>query len=73
MEDFIGEKSEIYHLVQEAGEHDGLRVVGTEAFCMCKSLKQVKYPDSVEEIGLDAFTGSGLESFVAPKFLKTIH
>lgn len=50
-----------------------LRLVGNGAFYGCTYLKRVDLPDSVEEIGIDAFGFSGLESFVAPKALLTVH
>lgn len=66
------------HLLERAGESplegdSQLRLVGNGAFYACPSLKMVNLPDSVEEIGTDAFGCSGLESFTAPKALQTIH
>lgn len=49
-----------------------LRLIGREAFCGCSSLRNIDLPDSVEEIGVDAFLSSGLETFVAPKALRTL-
>lgn len=50
-----------------------LRVIEREAFYNCASLKSAELPDGLEEIGLNAFGASGLESFVAPKALRMIH
>lgn len=49
-----------------------LRVVGESAFCKCSGLKKIDLPDCVEEIRPYAFSRSGLESFTAPKALRTI-
>lgn len=49
-----------------------LKVIEREAFNSCSSLKNIQLPDCVEEIGLDAFNGTGLESFVAPPSLKVL-
>lgn len=48
-------------------------MIHREAFCYCSSLKRIDLPDGVEEIGLDAFYSAGLESFTAPKALRTLH
>ena len=53
-------------------EGSKLRVIGREAFNNCTNLRGIDLPDSVVEIGLDAFYGSGLETFVAPRALRTI-
>ena len=50
-----------------------LRLVGSGAFSACTCLKVVDLPDSVEELGIGAFAGSGLESFTVPKALRTVH
>ena len=57
---------------RRSGSRSGLRVIGRGAFCGCTSLKGVRLPDSLEEIGLDAFRESGLEDFVAPRSLRTV-
>ena len=49
-----------------------LRLIDREAFCGCSSLRAIDLPDSVEEIGLDSFYGSGLEAFTAPKALRVL-
>lgn len=49
-----------------------MKTIGREAFLGCTGLKNIDLPDSVEEIGLDAFNGSGLEAFVAPSSLRII-
>ena len=58
--------------VSEFDEQDRLKIIGREAFCRCSNLRKVDLPDSVDEIGLDAFADSGLESFTAPKSLRII-
>lgn len=49
-----------------------LQLVDREVFSGCAGLRGIELPDGVEEICLDAFIGSGLESFVAPKSLRVI-
>ena len=49
-----------------------MRVIGREAFYRCVSLRKAKFPNSIEEIGLDAFRESGLENFTAPTSLRAI-
>ena len=39
----------------------------------CKNLKQIELPSELESIGVLCFCDSGLESFVAPRALRTIH
>ena len=53
-------------------EGSRLNVIGREAFDSCSSLRNIQLPDCVEEIGLDAFNSSGLESFVAPPSLRVL-
>ena len=53
-------------------EGSKLKVIGREAFDRCSSLRNIQLPDCVEEIGLDAFNGTGLESFVAPPSLRVL-
>ena len=53
-------------------EGSKLKVVGENAFNGCSSLRNIQLPDCVEEIGLDAFNSSGLESFVAPPSLRVL-
>lgn len=50
-----------------------LRIVHARAFYGCASLTAIELPDTLEEIGIDAFRESGLESFAAPKSMKRIH
>lgn len=42
------------------------------AFCGCKSLTAVELPESIEEIGIDAFRKSGLESVKTPRSVRII-
>ena len=49
-----------------------LKVIRKDAFADSSDLKVVQLPDSVEEIGLDAFRQTGVENFVAPKSLRII-
>lgn len=58
--------------VDQPAEQSRLMVVGREAFCNCVCLSWVELPDSVVEIGLDAFCHSGIRSFKAPKSLRII-
>ena len=53
-------------------EGSRLKVIEREAFYSCSSLQNIQLPDYVEEIGLDAFNGTGLESFVAPPSLRVL-
>ena len=50
-----------------------LRIVHARVFYGCASLTTIELPDTLEEIGIDAFRESGLESFAAPKSVKRIH
>ena len=36
------------------------------------NLRKIWFPDGLREIGLFAFSGSGIDSFVAPRSLRTI-
>ena len=49
-----------------------LKTISAEAFRDCASLKNVELPDGLEEIGLCAFDGSGLESIATPPSVRTI-
>ena len=48
-------------------------MICTKAFCGCSSLIEVELPDGIEEIGIDAFCGTGLESLVMPSSVRIIH
>ena len=50
----------------------GLTVIPDEAFADCVSLKAVVFPDTLVEIRSDAFSGSGLTEFIAPRALASI-
>ena len=47
-------------------------MIRTRAFYGCGSLAGVELPDTLEEIGIDAFRESGLESITIPEAVKTI-
>ena len=49
-----------------------LRAIRAEAFRGCCSLKHTEFPDTLKEIGHEAFRESGLESLTAPKSLKQL-
>lgn len=61
-------KEQIKTLVLE----DGVTSVGDNAFYYCKSLTSVTIPDSVTEIGLMAFSYTGLTSIYLPASVVTI-
>ena len=42
------------------------------AFYGCKSLTAVELPEGIEEIGIDAFRASGLESVTTPRSVRII-
>lgn len=42
-------------------------VIGYEAFAWCENLKGIKLPDTMREIGEDAFYGAALDSIVLPE------
>ena len=50
----------------------GLTVIPDEAFADCVSLKAVVFPDTLVQIRSDAFSGSGLTEFIAPRALASI-
>lgn len=49
-----------------------VKEIQSETFYMCKRLRYIRLPDSLEEIGNSAFEGSGLESIDFPAELKKI-
>ena len=49
-----------------------LEVVEQHTFCQCKNLKHVNFPESLEEIGIGAFGGSGLDDIEFPASLRVI-
>lgn len=55
-------------------EYEGKTVtkIGDEAFAYCENLKQVTIPDTITEIGENAFADSGLTSVEIPASVKTI-
>ena len=50
-----------------------LRLICTRAFYGCESLAAVDFPDGLEEMGVDAFCESGLESVTTPLSTRIIH
>lgn len=53
-------------------EESKLRVIGMDAFSECTGLKGIEFPDGLEEIGIRAFGGSGLESAEMPPSVKVV-
>ena len=47
-------------------------MIGNGAFCGCSSLRAVELPDGLEEIGLQAFMGSGLKSVATQNSVSVI-
>jgi len=53
---------------------DGVDYIGDQAFCYCRSLKEIIIPEGVEEIRKDTFFDCpSLTRVVLPKSLKVIH
>lgn len=50
-----------------------LKVIGDNAFMGCNNLKSILFPNGLKEIGLSAFSGSGLESVTMPPSMEIIH
>ena len=62
-----------YHdSVERVVVKDGVRVIGKSAFRVCSKLKHVELPDSVCEIGEDAFIDTVLEDFRVPAKLEKL-
>ena len=49
-----------------------LKVIATQTFFGCKSLKSVEFSEGLEEIGLSAFAYSGIEDVILPSSTRTI-
>lgn len=49
-----------------------LKVICANAFHECRSLRGIGLPDNLEEIGVGAFSQSGLESVLIPQSVKRI-
>ena len=49
-----------------------LRTIGEGAFQNCSNLRDIDLPDGLDEIGLDAFKESGLESIAFPASLRAV-
>ena len=45
----------LYKSVEKIILNEGIKKLGEGCFCDCRSLKEINIPDSVEEIGADAF------------------
>ena len=45
---------------------EGVEVIDSQAFCECEKLTELTLPDSVKEIGLDAFRNCGMKSVILP-------
>ena len=62
-----------YHtVVERVVVNDGVKVIGRNAFRVCNKLTQVELPDSVVEIGDEAFLDSNLQSFRVPASLEKL-
>ena len=51
---------------------DGVRAVAPKAFFNQKSLDEIWFPDTLEEIGKEAFWASGLKQIVIPESIRVI-
>ena len=59
--------------LEEISIEEGIKKIGTRAFESCKSLKKIKFPDSLEYIGASAFSGcENLEEIVLPKNIERL-
>lgn len=54
------------------GEALPVKVIATDAFCMCTKLMKVTIPDSVTEIGVRAFGGCPFTQITIPDSVETI-
>lgn len=45
---------------------EGLEVIGSQAFAECEKLAELTLPESLKEIGLDAFRNSGIKNVTLP-------
>lgn len=59
-------------MIEEVSFADGLEVVEESAFRVCENLVRVDLPDTVREIGDDAFFDTNLESFHIPAALESL-
>ena len=50
-----------------------LKRIERGAFQNCANFRNILLPEGLEEIGLDAFRESGLESIAFPASLRTVH
>ena len=51
---------------------DTMKIIGPEAFSYCESLRRIDLTEGIEEIGVDAFRGSGLEEVKLPESLQIL-
>ena len=49
-----------------------LRVIGDDAFYFCGSLNTILLPDTLEEIGVNAFSCSGLDNVIMPPSVRVV-
>lgn len=69
----VNEKAFAYHdSIEEVVFEEGLEVVGASAFRICRKLRSAVLPDSVREIGPEAFFDTVLESFRVPASLEVL-
>lgn len=53
--------------------HEGLTIIGAQAFMGCSSLTTLNLPDSITDIGAKALQGTGITEFVAPASIARYH
>lgn len=58
--------------VREVTLPEGLRRIGRRAFRDCRALVEVNFPDTLEEVGEDAFMGTNLRALHIPANLQRI-
>ena len=58
--------------LREVRLHDGITEIPEGAFLECESLADIRFPDSVEFIGPDAFHGCGFTEITLPAGLKEL-
>ena len=60
-------KNETYFEIPE-----GVKKISDRSFFICDELKEISLPSTLEEIGEEAFFGTGIENIILPENLKTI-
>jgi hypothetical protein len=58
--------------LQEVEFHDGIREIGSNAFCNCQALNGLQLSDGVESIGIGAFSKCNFTKFRSPPLVTTI-